>query len=75
MSHFYGVIRGRRGKESTRCGDKSTELVTYAAGWGGAVRTTIWHDEDDGRDYYNVSLVTWPNKSFVNCIEEGELKC
>lgn len=58
MSHFYGTIRGGRG-EATRCGHKTTGLVTNAAGYNGAVRTRIWYDEETGQDRFRVTLVPW----------------
>lgn len=58
MSHFYGTLQGTRG-EATRCGTKSSGITAYAAGWGGAIRTDIWHDDKTGRDMYRVTLTPW----------------
>lgn len=58
MAHFYGKLQGSRG-EATRCGSKSSNLTTYAAGWGGAIRTVVYYDDTTGFDMYRVELVPW----------------
>lgn len=58
MSHFYGTLQGIRG-QATRCGGKGSGLTTQAAGWRGAIRTEIWHDEASDRDMYRVWLTPW----------------
>lgn len=57
MAHFYGTLKGGRGK-STRCGTKSSGMEAVAATWGGAVRVTIDHRED-GKDIAIVELIKW----------------
>ena len=57
MSHFYGTLEGNRGM-ATRCGTKSSGMVTYTAGWHGAIRTIIDHRED-GSDVFMVELIPW----------------
>ena len=56
MSHFYGTIEGNRG-ESTRCGTQGSGMLTYAAGWQGAIRVSVQHDGD--ADNYIVELTPW----------------
>jgi len=56
MSHFYGTLQGSRG-EATRCGTKDSGIVTYAAGWNGAIRVVVW--EEENVDRYTVSLTSW----------------
>jgi hypothetical protein len=56
MSHFYGIVKGHRGAAS-RCGSKNKGLYTIAAGWQGAIETTLWHE--DGQDYYRITLTPW----------------
>jgi len=58
MSHFYGTLQGNRG-ETTRCGTKNSGITIYAAGWGGAIRVDVSHDERDDTDSYEVYLVPW----------------
>ena len=58
MSHFYGVLQGNRG-EATRCGTKSSGVNVTAAGWGGAIEVTIWHNPETGKDMYHVWLRPW----------------
>lgn len=56
MAHFYGTVESDAGM-TTRCGFKTSGLVTCATSWKGAIRTTIWHDKDSGEDRYCVDLV------------------
>ena len=56
MSHFYGTLQGSRG-EATRCGTANSGLVTYAAGWKGAICVHV--TECNGQDHYTVDLVPW----------------
>lgn len=58
MSHFYGTLQGSRG-QATRCGAKSGGLTTRAAGWGGCIRTHVWHDDKTGLDMYRVTMTPW----------------
>ncbi len=71
MSHFYGTLQGNRG-EATRCGSKASGVTTYAAGWGGAVRVTVY--EQDGEDRYSVSLTPWQSSGGQSrLLAEGKL--
>ena len=54
MSHFYGTLQGSRG-EATRCGTANSGLVTYAAGWKGAICVHV--TECNGQDHYTMDLV------------------
>lgn len=56
MSQFYGTLQGNRG-EATRCGTANSGIVTYAAGWKGAICVNV--SEVDGEDMFTVSLVPW----------------
>jgi hypothetical protein len=58
MAHFYGTLQGNRGK-ATRMGTRKSGIETYAAGWGGAIRVTVFEDEDSKQDCFEVSLVPW----------------
>ena len=71
MSHFYGTLQGARG-EATRCGSKSSGVTTYAAGWGGAIRTEVF--ERDGEDFYRVTLIPWQGSGgYETLLAEGKL--
>jgi hypothetical protein len=60
MSHFYGTINNHSSRtQATRCGHKSNGLITHAASWSGAVRTSLHYDEQHTRDMCSVSLVQW----------------
>lgn len=65
MSHFYGTISNGRGIQATKCGHKPSGLVTHAAGWNGAVRVEVSHNEATGKDEFTVTLVPW--KSSGGC--------
>jgi hypothetical protein len=69
MSHFYGTVQGSRG-EATRCGYKSG-LETWAAGWGGAVKVQVYHE--DGRDYVRVTKQPWRGVGKFKLLYEGPL--
>lgn len=56
MSHFYGTLQGSRG-QATRCGTRSSGVVTEAAGWKGCVETYVF--EKDGLDMFEVRLKPW----------------
>lgn len=58
MSHFYATAQGNRGI-ATRCGTKSSGMVTQTAGWKGCVQTLVWHDEESDTDRYEVSVIPW----------------
>ena len=59
MSHFYCVVHSDRKRPVTACSRKTTGTQTVAAGWRGAVETTLAHDEKTGRDTYVVRLIPW----------------
>ena len=63
MSHFYGTLEGSRGK-ATRCGTKSSGMVSEAAGWKGVIR--VYLEEVDGHDRYQVYLEPWQNSGGVS---------
>ena len=58
MSHFYGTIRGGRG-EATRCGHKTTGLLTNSAGHHGNIRVHLYYDEEREQDRFEVFLTPW----------------
>lgn len=70
MSHFYGTLQGSRG-EATRCGTKRSGVTTYAAGWGGAIRVYVYHDEDTGEDRFTVHQVSWRGNGYEEEIASG----
>ncbi|KKL11926.1 hypothetical protein LCGC14_2540870 [marine sediment metagenome] len=53
MAHFYGTLRGSRGKAS-RLGTKTSGLDVCAASWAGAIRVHIWHDTSNDVDRFEV---------------------
>ena len=58
MSQFYGTVSGQARTDATRRGSKRSGIVTYAAGWGGAIRVDVSENEA-GEDIFYVSLVPW----------------
>ena len=59
MSHFYATIpTSARKTVPTARGHKSTGIATLAASWSGGVRTYLWHDDDTGKDHFEVHQVT-----------------
>lgn len=79
MSHFYGTLQGNRGG-TTRCGTKSSGIITYAAGWEGAICTRVFQGKQHGYgegsndDWYIVELVPWEGSGgTTHLIGEGRL--
>ena len=73
MSHFYGIVDGRRQKsQATRRGFKDSGLRTIAASWEGAVDVTLWHQ--DGEDWCEVSLIPWHGNGTTHRIYCGPVK-
>lgn len=73
MAHFYGTLQGQRGG-ATRLGGRKSGIETYAAGWGGAIRVTVFEDEDSKTDCFEVSLVPWQSSGGSGqVLAKGEL--
>lgn len=70
MAHFYGTLKGSRG-EATRTGTKQSGIATYAAGWGGAIRTVLYHV--DGKDMFRVEMVEWKGAGKYRVLAVGEV--
>ena len=74
MSHFYGTLDGMARTTATRRGNKNSGITTYAAGWSGAIRVTVWHDDDTGKDKFCVDLVPWQSSGgYSKELANGEL--
>lgn len=58
MAHFYGELQGQKGAVS-RLGGKSGGIHTVAAGWHGAIRTDVFHNDETGEDRYEVWMTPW----------------
>lgn len=69
MSHFYGTLQGTRG-EATRCATKKSGLTTTAASWDGAIRTTLYVNEQ-GENCYRVEQVQWRGSGVYQVLAEG----
>ena len=72
MSHFYGTLKGNRGK-ATRQGSKASGVVTYTASWKGAVRVMAWYNEETGKDMVDVSFVSWHGAGSSKLIYRGPI--
>lgn len=69
---FAGTVRGR-GPTVERYGTKSTGLATETAGWGGCIKTRVYHD-DKGRDMFIVTMEPWMNgDGVITTLAEGIL--
>lgn len=69
MSHFYGTMQGSRG-QATRCGTKVSGIEVVAAGWGGAIRTTLFVNSE-GQDCYLVEQIAWKGAGEYKKLAEG----
>ena len=72
MSHFYGTVDGGR-SEATRQGHKNGGIVTNAASWQGAVRVSLYHNSNTGKDEYTVTLSPWQDKGVSKLIKNGNI--
>jgi hypothetical protein len=59
MAHFFGSIRGSRGRE-TRCGTQSSGLQVEAAGWHFGVKVNMFVN-NEGEDSAEVWLTGGSN--------------
>lgn len=74
MSRFYGTVSGQGRTEASRRGGTKSGLVTYAAGWGGAIKTEVY--DDNGVDMFRVILVPWQNSGGdAKVLATGRLNC
>lgn len=72
MAHFYGTLKGNRGK-ATRCGTKRDGMDTYTASWQGAVHCGTYHDHETGQDMVRVSLTTWRGEGSYRELYHGPI--
>jgi hypothetical protein len=73
MAHFYGTVSGCAKTTATRRGHKTSGLQTTVASWQGAIRVSIWHDHEAGRDCYRVWLIDWPSANERTTLATGFL--
>jgi hypothetical protein len=72
MSHFYGIVKGARGK-STRCGTRASGMETHTASWAGAVRVKAYYDKETETDMVRVELVGWPGCRTLWVLYDGPI--
>jgi hypothetical protein len=70
MSHFYGSLKGTKGR-ATRCGHKSSGLMTEAASYSGCVEVCLVHNEKTGEDMASVYLKPWQGNGVTLRLYEG----
>lgn len=74
MAHFYGTIsQSARKTTPTARGHKNTGLQTIAASWAGAIKVTLEHSAQHGRDFYSVALIDWPSGKTRSVLAQGWL--
>ncbi len=72
MSHFYATIdQSARKTTPTAQGHVSTGIGVVAASWAGAVRVTLWYDEEANVDRFRVEHTSWRGAGIVKTIAEG----
>ena len=71
MAQFYGTIQGQSKTQATRRGSKKSGLTTHAASWQGAVRVSLFTDEETGNDWCEVSLVPWHSRGVNRLLYRG----
>ncbi len=70
MSHFYGTLKGARGR-GTRTGNKSSGMVTECASWNGAVRCSAYYNKEHEEDWVVVEFVPWEGTGVEAVIYNG----
>ena len=70
MSHFYGTLKGARGR-GTRTGNKSSGMVTECASWNGAVRCSAYYNKEHEEDWVVVEFVPWEGSGVEAVIYNG----
>ena len=73
MSHFYGKLFGTRKNPATTRGHKSTPVLSQCAGWGGAVETEVYYDEETDKDMFVVRMVSWKGQGDHAVLVRGEI--
>lgn len=71
MSHFYAKIdRSARKTPATARGNKPGMSVSLAS-YSGAVRLSIWYDEETGLDLFRVDQEPWDNDGALTAQERA----
>jgi hypothetical protein len=73
MSHFYGTVKGEANSTASRRGTKYGGLDTVAASLDGAIRVSLYHDEETGEDRYCVSQIPWRGEGIAEPIATGTI--
>ena len=72
MSHFYATIpTSARKTTPTACGHKSTGVETIGASWKGGILTSLWHDEREGIDKFEVAMTPWMDEGDYKVLARG----
>lgn len=72
MSHFYGTLRGNRGK-TTRCGSEKSGIFTSAASYSGCVSVELYICAKTGKDMYSVIQRPWQGVGVTELLAVGEV--
>ena len=72
MSHFYATIpTSARKTVPTAQGHKTTGIGTVGASYSGAVRVSLWHDEREGIDKFEVAMTPWQGAGDARVLARG----
>ena len=55
----------------TACGHKRTGIETVGASYSGAVRVSLWHDEREGIDKFEVAMTPWMDEGDYKVLARG----
>ncbi len=69
MAQFRGVVKGRRGRETTRLGDKSSGINVFAQSWQGAVQVNMFHL--NGQDRVEVWAIPHNGQGATRLLHRG----
>lgn len=70
MAQFIGFVKGQRG-EASRLGSKASGLDVIAASYQGCIEVRLWHDEETGKDMFQVVQNTWQGVGVQKEIASG----
>jgi len=72
MSHFYATIpTSARKTVPTARGHKSTGVQTIGASWRGAISVDLWHDADEDKDKFVVTMIPWKGAGDYKTLARG----
>lgn len=74
MSHFYAqIIESARKTQATARGHKNTGIRMQAASYSGGIEVVLRHNEETGKDEYQINEIPWSGAGRLRRIAKGIL--